>query len=420
MPSDNMGLSNNMPVNVTLQAMKEAAADDAQELRAEQRTSAEGFMKSVEDAVNPFAAKYANRKKKVETPKTRIQKMLEAGEKPTKLLPIELIKDQADQFQRRNPELKASVLTLLRQYIKPGDSKEEILKKIQEFYADPSLADEALEFLLETTDGELAKQCKEAKDDLNAERGREIVSGRNVSVQARAASEKGLGTTTQMRDLYREITGNPRDSNALFTELSRKYAFKDLKKVTDFLLHSLGADMKAKGPSIEPGQLHRLFTETRSLQAIIGVYRFFRLRMKLLNSQFSKNGIPVPEELTFETMAKEFMGLIGERYPNGEKVKERAVKLGLEKWIQAKIIALSQFRDGVREVAMNQIFRNLQHRDDLYLAILEALEDLEDEFDEEMERREEEEEEQEEQQRERDEEEERKGTDTVESAEEEE
>ena len=321
-----MARISNEHVNITLEAMKETATEETRELKAEQRSSADGYMKSVEEAVNPFAAKMSERKK-TEKSKTRIQKMMESGEKAGRLLPVEAIKDQADQFQRRNPELKASILTLLRQYIKPGDTKEEILKKLREFYSDPSLADEALEFLLETTDGELAKQCQEAKDELNQEKGREIAAGRNIGVQARAASDKGLGSPTQLRDLYRDITGNPRDSNALFDELSHKYAFKDLKKVTDFLLHSLGTDLKAKGPSIEPGQLHRLIAETRSLQAILGVYRFFRLRMRLVNFQFERNELEVPQDLTFETMAREFMALVSERYPNAENVKERAVRL---------------------------------------------------------------------------------------------
>jgi type III secretion protein W len=371
--------------NITLQAMKEAAADEAQELRAEQQSSKAAFIKDTEEATNPFAAKYATQRKKTESPKTRVQKMMESGEKSARLLPIERIKDQADQFQRRNPELKASVLTLLRQYIKPGDSKEEILKKLQEFYADPSLADEALEFLLETTDGELYREVKEAKDELNQDKGREIVAGRNIGVQARAASEKGLGSPTELRDLYRDITGNPRDSTTLFDELARKYAFKDLTKVTKFLLHSLGSDLKAKGASIEPGQLHRLIAETRSLQAIIGVYRFFRQRMNLVNTLFNRQGLEVPEELNFETLSKEFMSLIAERYPSGDKVKEKAAHLGIEKPTQAKIFTFSQFRDAIREVAMNKIFRNVQHRDDLYMAILEALEDLEDQLDDELE-----------------------------------
>lgn len=367
--------------NITIQAMKQVQQEETQEKNAEQLSSQAAFKDQQQEAINPFARALKNQKP-IKAQKTRIQKMMESKEKGERLLPIQALKDMADQFQRRNPELKANVLLLLRESIKPGDSKEDILRKLLEFYSDVTLADEALEYLLETTEGELARKVQEIKDELNAERGREIAAGRNISIQARQAAEKGLGTASSMRDMYRDITGNPRDSTALFEELSTKYAFKDLKKVIDFLLHSLGADMKSKGPSIERALLQRLFAETRSLQAILGVYRFFKGRMHLMQALFEQNDLEMPDELSFETMAKEFMALAAERYPSSDKVLQRAVRLGLESWVLAKIIALSQFRDAVREVAMAKIYKSLQHRDDLYLAILEALEDLEDELEE--------------------------------------
>lgn len=366
--------------NVTLEAMKEVAAEEQLELTAEQNESISDMKQSLEEAVNPFA-KNKLKEKDVKTHKSRIQKMKEAGKlKP--LLPIQQLKDSASGFQRRNPELKSNVLILLREYIKSGDSKADILRKIMEFYPDVSLADEVLDFLLETTEGELAQQVQEAKTDLNKESSREINAGRNIGAQARAAAEKGLGTPTSLRDMYRDITGNPRDSTTLFQELSQKYAYKDLKKVVEFLLHSLGADMKSKGPSIEHGMLHRLFTETRSLQSILGVYRFFNSRMRLVTSLFKKEGLPMPPQLSFESLSKQFMSLAGERFPSSDKILGSATKLGIEKWILAKIIAFSQFRDAVREVAINQVYRSLQHRDEFYLAIIEALEDLEDELEE--------------------------------------
>jgi type III secretion protein W len=368
--------------NITLDAMKAVQKEEIREQQAEQEESQSAFLNQQEEAVNPFAAKFATKQKPIKSNLSRVQKMKMAGEKGERLLPIEKIKDQAQQFQQRNPELKASVLTMLRQYIKPGDSKEEILKKVLEFYPDVSLADEALQFLLETTEGELARAVQEAKDDLNTQSEREIVAGRNITAQAREASEKGLGTPTTLRDMYRDITGNPRDSTTLFEELSRKYAFKDLKKVVDFLLHSLGADMKSKGPSISRAFLQRLLAETRSLQAILGVYRFFRGRMELIEKLFDKEGLDLPQQLTFELIAKQFMSLAAERYPTADKVLQGAVKLGIEKWVLAKIIVFSQLRDAIREVAVNQIYKSIQHRDELYMAILEALEDLEDELEE--------------------------------------
>lgn len=376
--------------DLTIKAFQEEGADTATELRNEQISAKKDMQASMEETV-PMGVRLAKQQKEIKTQKGRVQKMLESGEKSARLLPMEQIKDSANQFSKRNPELQAKTLISLRELIKPGDTMEEILKKVLEFFPDVSLADEALEFLLETTDGPLANEVRLAKDGLNQENQREIAAGRNITSQARQAAEKGLGTPTNMRDMYRDITGNPRDSSTLFEELSTKYEFKDLKKVVDFLLHSLGSDMKAKGPSIPRAELHRLFTETRSLQAILGVYRFFKGRMRLLTSLFQRNGLSMPQQLTFEAMAKQFMSLASDRYPSSAKVLVTAGRLGIEKWILAKIFVFSQMRDAVREVAMSMIYKTLQHRDELYLAILEALEDLEDEL-EEMEEREEQEE----------------------------
>jgi type III secretion protein W len=375
--------------NVTLNAMQEIAKDEQQEMRAEQLSSKQSFMQSQEEAINPFAAKFATKDKDIKTQITRLKKTQETDETEEKIvLEDELIKDSAEQFERGNPELKASTLAILRDQIKEGDTKEDILRKLAEFYQDPTLADEALDFLLKTTKGDLQETVKQAKEEFNNQHAREIAAGRNINIKAQEAAEKGLGTAESLRDMYRDITGNPRDATTLFDELSQKYQFKDLKPVIDFMLHSLGADMKSKGPSIPRGFLHRLITETRSLQAILGVYRFFRGRMRLVQRMFAEQGLELPEELTFEALAKQFMSLAQERYPSSAKVFQTAIKLGIEKWITAKIIVFSQMRDAVREVAMNIIFKSLQHRDEMYLAVLEALEDLEDQLEDLLEKEE--------------------------------
>lgn len=380
-------MSNIVPqkTNITIEAMQITRAEETQEQNAEQVSSKDAFLNYLQEAAFPFP-KMAKTQKPIEAQRSRVQKMLQMGEQADRIGAIQLLKDTADQFQQRNPELKASALLQLRERIKPEDTKDDIMRKVLETYPDVSLADEVLEFLLETTEGQLNIEVQKAREEFQKLNEREITAGKNISQEARSASEKGLGTPTNLRDMYRDITGNPRDSSTLFQELSQRYAFKELKKVVDFLLHSLGADMKAKGPSIPHGQLYRLLSETRSLQAILGVYRFFRGRMGLMEKLFQKEGLDMPPQLNFESMSKLFMGLAGDRYPTSDKVLQSAVRLGIEKWIQAKIIAFSQLRDAIREVAVNQIYRSLQHRDELYLAILEALEELEDELEELLER----------------------------------
>ncbi len=391
--------------NVTLEAMRELQQEAKADRLAQSVASKSALQESLQETTYHLAGKVRKKDKPIKAHKTRIQKMMKSGEKMQRLLPIEQLKDSAHQFQQRNRELKAETLVNLRGEIKPGDSKEEILAKIQKYYPDVTLTDEVLEFLLDTTEGELHNSIRELKEEFAEQHQREITAGRNIQKEAQSASDKGLGTPTSLRDQYRDITGNPRDANTLFNELSQKHDFKDLKKMVDFFLHSLGSDLKAKGPSIPRGELHRLLSETRTMQAILGVYRFFNSRMGLMHSLFQKAGIDFPKKLTFELMSKQFMSFISERYPSSNKALQTAVKLGLEKWLIAKIIALSQFRDAIREVALQKIYKSLQHRDECFLALIEALEDLEDELEELLEREEEDEEEEEEGEEEEEEEE---------------
>lgn len=375
------GFGTQQNINITLAAMKEAKQDNIQEQFAQQVDTAKDLKFVFTESANPFP-RLQQARKPLKAQKGRVAKMGASTEDKAGKLSTAPLNQKARDFEAKNPELKARALAALREAIKGDDDADTILGKVKEFYEDPTLADEALNFLSETTEGTLNQNVQQAKEKLGKEFKREIAAGRNIGALAREASEKGIGTPNSLRDMYRDITGNPRDSNTLFQELSQRYSFKDLKKVIGFLLHSLGADMKAKGPSIPRAFLHRLLTETRSLQAIMGVYRFFRGRMDLIEKMFAKEGLEVPDTLTFEALAKEFMALVRERYPTSDKVKQMPGRLGIDKWILAKIIVLSQLRDAIREVAANQIYRSLQHRDETYMAILEALEDLEDELEE--------------------------------------
>ncbi|MDF2549523.1 MAG: sctW, copN [Chlamydiales bacterium] len=387
----------NLPKNLTLETFKNEALENLQEAAVMQDVAQDNLKNALEESVNPFGYRLAQKKKPEGDELRRVKKANGTEEKEgISRLFIEKIKQSAQNFEERNPELKAKMLLLLRDQIKPGDTKEEILKKVFSFYSDPALAEEALQFLEETTQGSLKEEVKLARAALNEKFAKEISAARNIQQQVREYSEKGLGAPTALRDLYRDITDNKREMPSLFQELSGRFAYKDLRKVIAFLLHSLGSDLKSSGPSIEPALLSRLFEETRSLQSILGVYTFFRGRMKLLQKLFLKNGLTVPKQLTFEEMAKQFMNFASERYPSSDKVLKMAQPLGIEKWLMAKIIAFSQMRDALRQVSSSQVYRSLQHRDDIQMALIEALEDLEDELEELEERQEKERQDQEE------------------------
>ena len=92
--------------------------------------------------------------------------------------------------------------------------------------------------------------------------------------------------------------------------------------------------------------------------------------------------------LNFEVLAKLFFEIAEERYPSSEKMKQLVSRLVTPlainplEGVYIQIAVLNVMRDMVKEVSPTQLYRSLQHRDDLYLAIIEALEDLEDELEE--------------------------------------
>lgn len=368
-------------------ALNNAAIRAAQEIAREelidQVESAEDLQSWIENSFNPIAMmrNFKTLEEQKQEP-SKAEKKSETGE--SKILKVEEVTAVAERMQRNNYEMQARTLLILRSRVTAGDSEEEVLAKVLEMYSDPALADEALDFLIETSRGNMQMVAQRVKEQLNQQFSREILAGRNMGAQSREFAEKGLGSATSLRDLYREITGSPREPLKLFEELSNLFSYDKLKTTITFLLHSLGADLKSKGPSIPRGELKTLMDETRSLQGILGVFRFFESRMQLISRQFASYGLTLSKNLTFEVLAKQFVKLLAEKYINAEKILQMARLLGISEKTIAQIIIFTQMRDAMKQIAM-RYYRNPQHLQELTKAMLEALEKLEDDWEEEQE-----------------------------------
>jgi type III secretion protein W len=375
------------PVPISTAAIQaRAAQQEARELIAKQVLSEERFEESVDTGFNPTAAaRQQERMGRFRTLDSRVK----AQEKQDKK--IEEVNKEAEtddslagDFSRRNPELDPDKLSRLRNDIKEGDTPEQILREVLKAFKDPTLADEAIDFLERSSTGFLKESVQKARGLLNEAKGREIIAGRNIAPVVKSFHKQGLGDNpTELRDLYRNITGNPRDHNVLFSELASKYPFDELKTVVAFLLKSLGYDLKSKGPSIQQAELVRLMTDTRNLQSILWVYLFFKSRMKMVRQLLSKHKAKSTKVLTFELLAKEFIKLVEDRYPSVMKLLKQAEHLGLLD-DEAKVIVLTQFRDAIRGLSP-RLYKSVKARQDLLVVILETLEDLEadDEIEEE-------------------------------------
>ncbi len=361
-------------------AMQRAAA----EVIASQEESSENFQEWIDEgAFNPvlMARRFESLELKAKK-RSKEEEAKKAERKNEQVVEVQRLEEVSEQHSRKNPELQTRSLLLLRARISDSDSKEDILRKVLALYPDYSLADEALDFLLETTKGNLAEKVKQAKEELNAMHGREVRAGRNIGEQAREFSRQGLGSPTALRDLYRDITGNPRDPQSLFAELSNQFNFDRMRTVIDFVLHSLGNDLKSRGPSIDRGELHRLMSQGRSMQGILGVYSYFKSRMNLISNAFERQGLRLPVRITFELLAKLFVKFLQERYPSADKVLQMAQHLDLLEELLGQVIIYTQMRDAVRHIAP-RLFKSEQHRQDVLSTFIDTIEDLDDKIEEE-------------------------------------
>ena len=88
----------------------------------------------------------------------------------------------------------------------------------------------------------------------------------------------------------------------------------------------------------------------------------------------------------FKILTKLFFDAAEERYPTSDKMKQLIGKIvyplgtnPLES-LHLEIAILNAMREMIKQVAPTLLYRSLQHRDDLYMAIIETSEDLEDDL----------------------------------------
>lgn len=361
---------------------KEIAADRAMQIESE-----EDLNQYFEFAVfNPMAQaqRFRNLKEIHSKNEQKTADVEETEEVVEKIIDVENIEETAERYQKNNYELNAKTLKILRSQVKNTDTSNEILNKVDAIYKEAALADEALDFLIDTSEAQLLAATQEAKEKLNKDKGKEIRAGRNMGTQAREFAKEGLGSPTSLRDLYREIILNPRDPLKLFDELAERFRYPKLKSAITFMLHSLGSDLKSKGPSIQRGELKRLLDETRSMQGILGIFRFFQSRMRLIQREFSSYNLILPNRLDFEILSRIFVKILSERFMNPDKILQTGKILGISEETAAQIIIYSQMRDAIKQIAP-RYFRDPRHRDEILKAFIDTIEKLEDRLEEEEE-----------------------------------
>lgn len=376
------------PLNINVAKAEQSAGklEGAQQVFAKQVQSEER-QTNVENIFDPERTQREQEKnEKFDRLENRFQKP-EQKEKELEDQQIEKVEKKADEdlanrFAKRNYELPPDQLRSLRSALKSGVQPEALLAEIQKTFPDPTLANEAIDYLKRVGGEEFQEVITQAKEILNERYALQIKAGQNVNSVAQEFHQKGVGESpTELRDLYRELVENPeRKHNELFRLYSRRYKYPELKKRVRYLLNALGSDLRSKGPSIERPELLVLLTEVRNLQSILWTYSFFKGRVKTIKAMFKLADFTSDKEWSFGKLAKGYMRLVEEPYPSVRKVLDLLEKMGLSEDVE-KIAVLTQYRDANRALS-NRLFDTPKQKANLHTVILTTLEQLEPEEEE--------------------------------------
>ncbi len=395
-------------------------------------------------------------KQDLEARRCRIQERLAAGEVINEAIePVEDsdseeydneaedVQEIQDKHKSKYRQHKIGKLNNLRNKVPPKATKEQILKAVTDLYpSDADLADEALDFLAETSVDPADKTITElAKKEFESTHQNEIEMGLRVANEAL----KSDVSPSMLRDLYRDIThNNQREPRPLFIELTTRYKGQNLKEVYKFLLHAAGAEINAEGSMIEPGMMASIVKEIRTLQSLIALTNYFKAQNPRLGKELEKVGVepkiqegeeetptkieeessehesgeiedeeeedllddkapkeasPIEKALDPLILSSLFLDFATAAYPDPVQIKEKISTLIKEiavenldsiQNVKTEIIFGSVMRDAVRQVAP-KIFQRIPHeepkvtftkRDLVFDAFIDTLENLEDELEE--------------------------------------
>ena len=330
---------------------------------------------------------------------------------------------EENQFFRMDEEKLQDLMEELGRGITSETDTETIVKLISDQLStagkrpDVAIIDKAMAFLLEVAKKMLDKgtlppeqqaalqkifvQLNKAKDEFYKSNQKDIDTSSNVievvDTIVEYAQASGV-TTSDVLSHIRTIVYDPQDFWTKFNFYKEKgyhYMMKEFKAIFTF------SGKRFKDSRIPRGEMSRIIDETKTLQAILQVYRHFKRNTALAQNLFELNGDTLPPYINYETLSGTFVKLVEERYPSAEKAlqiiaallpellaeelayqenKKTMSRSGKMRNIRGRIVLLTLMRDAIKEVSPTKVYRSLQHRDDLYLSIIEGLERLEDEL----------------------------------------
>ena len=188
--------------------------------------------------------------------------------------------ERAEFYLKKLPDLKdgRKLKQFLKMLKKGGkQSPKQLREQAREFFGDVSHRFAGLAYArdmvrTEGMDPDLYNALETAVDQSLEEEGPQIRAGLNVTVTAKAFSEKGLAEIQELRDFYRNTVLQYDGFEATYNSVADNFPETDFQEAAGFLLQALGQDLHARGPSISTVELKRIIDDLYQLEVLVQIH----------------------------------------------------------------------------------------------------------------------------------------------------
>lgn len=301
----------------------------------------------------------------------------------------QIVKDKAGEFAKKNPELSKETLeNILKELVRrhgeseDGLSAQDVEDLVLAYYPDPYLANDVLNFLIESTEGGLNDTVRDAQGNHEELYPREIQIGKNISEEARTFESRGLDSPSKLREWYRSAvtsTAGQVKTTDLFLKMMDRFGFEKLVKANHFYLAALGADLRKGGLSVP--ELADKVHQVRSLQAIVNVFRMSRMRMRVIDkalNYYAKLGVreQLPPGFDFQSLGRLTMNILQDRNISKDTILQKVRAQGFGNSEVAMMCVIQQMSLMLNDLDSHRVFMSPVHKEQTEKAFKETCEFL--------------------------------------------
>lgn len=301
-----------------------------------------------------------------------------AGQKTTAM-------ERAEAYLKKLPDIgKAEKLQQFLEHLKKKGvlNAKQLLEEAKDFFKDVSHQYAGLAFARETLEEDDKKHpligaLKEAMDTAMAENGPQIRAGFNISETAETFSQKGIGETQSLRDLYRNKVLKYEGFHETYQSILDTYGSDKLPDAVSYLIKAVGMDMSSKGPSISSPELKLILDDLYQVEVLGNIHKECGGLLQKIENEFGTKPDISPSE-----MMKQIMNLKQERWLKPDDVLKLLQNAGIQD-VEAQIYFLREVKNLIRDIPL-KVYEESETRDKLLDAVQEALDMTIDKEDEEL------------------------------------